>query len=890
MGFEKVHKIEEYLNQIELHEIKDVYRKIEQRYKALIQQAGLQNVKCFTGDNEDFLTELRRAIKRAVEINFIVSFLLESGVRLIIEDLIEAKKRGSKIRIVTGRYLNITQPSALYLIRQALGNYVDLRFYKFEEKSFHPKAYIFEYENDDGEVFIGSSNISEQALCGGIEWNYKIEKKTNYDDFLFFKNEFLNIFHNQSIEVTDKVLKEYSHKWKKPKIQLEKEIFTEVDGDISEHEEKDQNILSDSLKVAQEVAEYSVQSLIKSKENKGKVIQFYYPRGAQIEALYELKKSREEGFNKGLVVLATGVGKTFLAAFDSMEFQKVLFVAHKEEILNQAKKTFEKVRPNDSMGFFNAEIKDTNKDIIFASVQTLGKEEYLNESYFPPDYFDYIVIDEFHHAVAKSYSNIISYFKPKFLLGLTATPERLDNKDVFELCDYNVVYELRLKDAINKGFLVPFHYYGIYDETDFSNIPIINGKYKEDELERVLMIHKRADLILKNYLKFNKKRTLAFCSSRNHAEFMAEYFNQNGVKSCAVYSGEQGKNAVARGQAIEKLKKGEINVIFTVDMFNEGVDIPEIDMVMFLRPTESPTVFLQQLGRGLRKAKDKYYLTVLDFIGNYKKANLIPFLLSGKRYDIEKIKKTRFVYDEFDFPDDCIVDFDFRIIDIFRKQAEAVKRIEELIYEEYLRIKNFLGYRPMRQDFFKYVDNAIYDNMKRYSDPNINILKDYISFLYKNNELTESEKALYATVAHEFVRCIENTRMTKSYKMPLLLAFYNNGELKLVATPDDIYRSFKEFYSNPSNAVDLARHKSTQGYKEWTKEDWLDLSRKNPEEALLNDNEFSKFLKRDGEFLYLSKDLEPFIKNQDFIRHFKDVIDYRVKRYYKERIENGSDD
>jgi HKD family nuclease len=200
MGFEKVHKIEEYLNQIELHEIKDVYRKIEQRYKALIQQAGLQNVKCFTGDNEDFLTELRRAIKRAVEINFIVSFLLESGVRLIIEDLIEAKKRGSKIRIVTGRYLNITQPSALYLIRQALGNYVDLRFYKFEEKSFHPKAYIFEYENDDGEVFIGSSNISEQALCGGIEWNYKIEKKTNYDDFLFFKNEFLNIFHNQSID------------------------------------------------------------------------------------------------------------------------------------------------------------------------------------------------------------------------------------------------------------------------------------------------------------------------------------------------------------------------------------------------------------------------------------------------------------------------------------------------------------------------------------------------------------------------------------------------------------------------------------------------------------------------------------------------------------------
>ncbi|WDU82380.1 DEAD/DEAH box helicase family protein [Caloramator sp. Dgby_cultured_2] len=276
----------------------------------------------------------------------------------------------------------------------------------------------------------------------------------------------MNIYYNNTIKVDDEVLKEYSKRWKKPKV------------------------MTDEVETSK-------------KENN--VIDFYRPKGAQIEALYELKKCRMEGYDRGLVVAATGIGKTYLAAFDSKEFEKVLFVAHREEILKQAEETFKNVRPYDSMGFFNADIKDTDKDIIFASVQTLGKEEYLNEDCFSKDYFDYIVIDEFHHAVTERYMNIINYFKPKFLLGLTATPERLDNKDVFELCDYNVVYELRLKDAINRGYLVPFHYYGIYDEVDYSNLPIINGKYKEEELEKVLMINKRADLILRNYLKFNKK-------------------------------------------------------------------------------------------------------------------------------------------------------------------------------------------------------------------------------------------------------------------------------------------------------------------------------------------------------------------------------------------------
>ncbi|WP_243404948.1 DEAD/DEAH box helicase family protein [Thermobrachium celere] len=590
---------------------------------------------------------------------------MESGVRLILDELIAAKNRGAKIRIITGRYLNITQPSAIYLLKDRLGNYADIRFYKEENISFHPKAYIFDYD-DGGDIFIGSSNILESALLSGVEWNYRIEKTINYDDFEEFKREFFRLYHNNTVKVDDEVLKEYSLKWKKPKFDFDKL-------------REDKNVIS-----------------------------IFQPRGAQIEALYELRKSRIEGFNKGLVVAATGIGKTYLAAFDSREFKKVLFVAHREEILKQAAISFKNVRPKDKIGFFNANNKDLDCDIIFASVQTLGKEEYLNEAYFTKDYFDYIIIDEFHHAVSTRYMNIINYFKPKFLLGLTATPERLDNKDIFELCDYNVVYEIRLRDAINKGYLVPFHYYGIYDETDFTKVTVINGKYNEKELEEVLMINKRADLILKNYLKFEKERTIAFCSSKRHAEFMAEYFNKNNIQSCAVYSGEQGKYSLDRDIAIQKFKDGEIKVIFVVDMFNEGIDIPDIDMVMFLRPTESSTVFLQQLGRGLRKSKNKNYLTVLDFIGNYKRANLVPFLLSGIEYDIEKIRKSKYVIKEEDFPDGCVVDFDFRIIDIFKKQSNELLKIEEIIYNEYIRIKEFLGYKPLRYEFYKYVDEAIY--------------------------------------------------------------------------------------------------------------------------------------------------------------------------------------
>ncbi|MGH4050187.1 MAG: DEAD/DEAH box helicase family protein [Clostridium sp.] len=798
---------------------------------------------CSTGDNDYLLPKLKASLKRAKTIDIIVGFLMESGVKLIINDLVQVAGSGVRIRILTGNYLNITQPQALYLVKDALGDKVDLRFYNIANKSFHPKSYIFEYE-EDGDVFIGSSNMSNSALTSGIEWNYRLNKNKNLEDFTHFKGVFEDLFLNHSIIIDDDEMRRYSSVWKRPK------LFS------------------------------AIEAIEDNKEELRTVIPLYEPRGAQIEALYELKKCREDGLDKGLVVAATGIGKTYLAAFDSLNFHKILFVAHREEILNQAEVSFKNIRPNIKTGFFSGGNKDRNKDVLFATVQTIGQKQYLCDEYFKKDEFDYIIIDEFHHAAAGNYRNILDYFTPKFLLGLTATPERMDNKDVFALCDYNIVYEVRLKGAIDKGWLVPFRYYGVFDETDYTKISFRNGRYDETELENALMLNKRSDLILRHYKKYNSRKALGFCTSRRHAVYMSKYFNENGIKACAVMSGGQSEFSMDRREAVDKLKKGELNIIFSVDMFNEGLDIPEIDMILLLRPTESPTIFLQQLGRGLRKYKDKKYLNVLDFIGNYKKAHFIPFFLSGDLKDITGKSRQGKLPREEDYPDDCIVDFDFQVIDIFKKMIEEQKNIFDLVVDDFNRIKEDLQTRPSRIQMYTYMDDNLYDVIR--SRGELNIFNDYLGFLNKINELLEEEKLLLNTAAYGFLNNIEKTSMTKTYKMPLLLAFYNNGNIKTKIDEEKIFLSFREFYAKPSNAVDLLRHNSTVKYKGFNKKQYLKIA-ENPIKAFLNSAK--DFFYGDKTGFCLNDNLEEFTEHPEFKAHFKDIIDYRTRRFYKERLE-----
>lgn len=794
-----------------------------------------------TGDKDHLYPKLKQSFKTATTIDIIVSFLMESGVKLLLQDLKEALNRGVKIRILTGNYLKITQPQALYLLKSELKDQVDLRFYNNPNKSFHPKAYMF-HNPIDSEIYIGSSNISRGALTSSIEWNYRFLKSTAPNDFKVFYDTFEDLFNNHSLIITDEVLKDYSKQWTRPNVYK----------DIEKEEIKEENIIN-----------------------------IFEPRGAQIEALYSLEKSREEGFDKGLVVAATGIGKTYLAAFDSAKYNRVLFVAHREEIIKQAAQSFKNVRNSDDIGFFYGNQKDTKNSFIFTLVQTLGKEEYLNEEYFSKDYFDYIIVDEFHHAVSNNYKKIINYFTPKFLLGLTATPERLDSKDVFALCDYNMVYEVRLKDAINKGWLVPFRYYGIYDETvNYEDIDYKNGKYDDKQLEEALMLNKRGELILNHYLKYNSKRAMGFCTSRHHAEYMAKIFNENNIPSAAVYSGEKGEYSEERNIALSKLTSGDLKVIFSVDMFNEGLDVPAIDMVMFLRPTQSPTIFLQQLGRGLRKSKDKEYLNVLDFIGNYKKANLVPFLLSGKEYSASECKKNK--QGDYEFPEECIVDFDFRIIDIFKNQAEREMKIKDKIKEQFEIVSDMLGYRPTRIEFFTYMDDEVYQNIKSKSKA-MNPFSNYLEYIKENDKLTDEEEVLYNSRGREFINMIETTSMSKTYKMPVLLAFYNDGDIKMEISEDDIYKSFYDFYRKGSNKVDMLKDKGTSDFMNWDKKKYISLAKNNPIKFLIKTHgDF--FKSKDGCLISLQDDIRDIISNKAFKKHMKDAIDLRVATYYKNRF------
>lgn len=468
-----------------------------------IEAVAFEPAKVLTGEKRSkyLLWQLELSMMHAKQIDIIVSFLRESGVKMLLPKLKMAQKRGVSIRILTGTYLGITQPSALYLLKSKLGDEMDLRFYADSNRSFHPKAYFFHGEQES-RMFVGSSNVSRSALTSGIEWNYCLSSLVDGQAFAQFYSSFEDLFYNKSVEITDTVLRSYAKNWVRPAVAK----------DFARYEKHNYGVKENPCKNEKENAKKN------ANENEGKPVcqqinqpQEYQPHGVQIEALYELDKSRKDGATKGIVHAATGIGKTYLAAFDSLSYEKVLFVAHREEILRQAAESFHNVRPNDSYGFFTGDKKAADVKLLFASVASLGKAEML-KSYFTPDSFDYVVMDECHHSTADQYRRILNYFQPKYLLGLTATPERMDGRSVYELYDFEVPYEITLKEAINRGVLVPFHYYGIMDETvDYSALKFVKGHYEEKELNAAyLQNEKRDQFIFRYFQKYHPKHALAF--------------------------------------------------------------------------------------------------------------------------------------------------------------------------------------------------------------------------------------------------------------------------------------------------------------------------------------------------------------------------------------------
>ncbi len=781
-----------------------------------------------TGINNKLQPYLEEAIQRAENIRLIVAFVMESGVKLLVPQLKLAADRGVPIQLLTGRYLSVTEPSAIYYLYDQLNSAIDIRFYNEAIRSFHPKSYILDYGNE-GEIFVGSSNISLSALTTGVEWNYRFYRSEHPDDYRHFSNTFDLLFNHHSELATADLLKEYALSYKKPK-------FVRV-------EEKTAPTLQ-----------------LPTPE----------PRGAQIEALYYLKQARLEGINKGIVVAATGVGKTHLAAFDAEPFERVLFIAHRDEIVRQAHDVFKTLRPASRLGFYMGEHKDEGADIYFSTVQTLSRQE--NLQVFSPDYFNYIIVDEFHHAAAESYRSVLEHFQPQFLLGLTATPFRMDNKDIFAICDDNVIYEISLKQAIERDLLTPFRYYAIYDSTDYDQVKSVNGRYVVEDLERELSHTDRADLILSNYHRLAGEKTLGFCVSIKHAEFMAQYFTDHGIKSAAVHSGKPGIDyTIDRHDAVEMLENGEIKAIFAVDIFNEGVDIPVVDTVMFLRPTESYVIFLQQLGRGLRKYQDKDYLTVIDFIGNYKRAHHVPLLLAGDNPWISQTPVARHP-EEYNFPEGCTVNFDLRIINLFKEMATH-DPLPIRMRDTYWRLKQSLGRRPTRVDIYEGSDIPIREYLK----------DGWLRFLQSMGELDSTEESWLGTGAEEFLKEIEQTRMTKAYKVPTIRTFLRNNTIVPRVELNEIAKEMQSFYRDyPLHQKDLS-NRSNQNWREWGIKEFARLARDNPVNFLSR----GRFFHYDeiNRMMYLEPDVESYLSPKLAV-HIDDILNYRRIDYFRKRFKD----
>ncbi|MGJ7922196.1 DEAD/DEAH box helicase [Neobacillus sp. LXY-4] len=546
-------------------------------------------------DKGNLLNELIRSIKECERFYFSVAFINFSGLQLLLDPIKEAQEKGIFGKIITSTYLNFTDAKALEKLKQFQN--VDLKvFITDREIGFHTKAYIFEYQ-DRYKVIIGSSNITQSALKSNIEWNVEVISK---QDASFIKD----------------VLKEYQKIWN---------MTVEADEDfIRQYQE-----FLESLKSSQ-VAQKVIY------EHKKYIV----PNRMQMRAMENLERLRSFGERKALVIAATGTGKTYMSAFDVKKYEpkKLLFIVHREEILKKAKETFETLLPNEGItfGLLTGNHKHKTAEYVFATIQTISKcyQEYEK------DEFDYLIIDEAHHATSPTYQTILDYFTPNFTLGMTATPERTDGRNVFDLFDNNVAIEVRLHEALEDELVIPFHYFGITDieGIDLSDVDIDDIA----EITKRLKVNERVDFIIEKMEFYGhdgeKRKALGFCASVEHAQYMTSEFNKRGYNSICL-TGED--SPTTRETFINKLEndQDELEFIFTVDIFNEGVDIPSVNTVLMLRPTNSPIVFIQQLGRGLRKFGGKSFLTVLDFIGNHNKTFLIALALNGSRYyDKESLK------------------------------------------------------------------------------------------------------------------------------------------------------------------------------------------------------------------------------------------------------------
>ena len=786
------------------------------------------------GGSDPFLPSLLEAINHATEIYIAIAFIRMTGVRLIQAALVDAINRNATVRILTGDYLGITDPYALryLLLLQEQGAQVKV-FESGGKHSFHMKAYLFTHSTkgtvNEGCAFIGSSNISQTALENGLEWNLKIERAEDEQRFQQVLDEYEALY-------DDPRCKPLTHQWIDSYLQRipsQQQASPAVEPGADETE---------PLPVANDI---------------------------QAEALDALSDTREQGYRRGLVVMATGLGKTWLAAFDSRQVntKRLLFVAHREEILNQAEETFVRICPDVKVGRYDGRARDLNVDMLFASIQSLGREYHLDK--FAKDYFDYIIVDEFHHAAARTYQRLLAYFTPRFLLGLTATPDRTDQSDILTLCDDNLVFSKDLFEGIRAKLLCPFHYQGIADVVDYQEISWRNGKFDPNELVNQLATHARARHNLKHWREHHQTRTLAFCVSKKHADFMAKYFNRNGVVAVSVHS----DSTVLRNEALAQLKEGSIQVVFSVDLFNEGVDLPSIDTVLMLRPTDSKIMFLQQLGRGLRNSPStgKERLVVLDFIGNHISFFRKPEALfrigvtnNSRKEFIKQIKEQTLA-----LPEGCFVNYDLGAID-FMEKLVGTKVDQQL--DIYHALRDSYGRRPVLSEF--YHAGGVVDTIRREHGQWLALVED-------EGDLGDEERLCFTQFKDFFIE-LETTNLNKSFKLVLLEALIElEGFDKPPTTMELSVKSFEVLQRRRGLLADLPeQYRQLKELPSTSESDWHRYWNGNPVNAWTGGNTSGGkafFGVVDGEFHFQSEIDEQFYNS--FVVLVQEIVSYRFLQY-----------
>lgn len=793
------------------------------------------------------VSHLNQLSKEAVDINWITAFAMKSGVRIVTPFLKEAADRGVPIKLLIGDYLFVTQPEALEMLLNELPS-AEIRLWKSGGASFHPKSYLFRGE-EISHLIVGSSNLSRSALTEGVEWN--LIAPTSVDEMVFDEatEQFLTHFYaNETIPLNKETLLEY--KMLHEKANLKRPISP---------------VWSEAEETGLMLGGPQPQEMI---ETGASYITELTPRPAQQEALDALDTVIEEEYNRAMAVLATGLGKTYLAAFFAKKFKRVLFVAHRQEILQQAKESFQKVHPNKKSAFYHATEKDTSADFLFASIYTLGSEYHLDQ--FERDAFDLIVVDEFHHAASPTYRRLLEHFNPQFLLGITATPDRMDNQDVYALCDGNVAISIHFLDAIERNWLAPFRYFGVYDNTDYSKIRWLGNRYDEEELLQAQLREDYAEAVFEAWQKHKQTRTIVFCSTIRQTQFMDQFFRERGIRSMSLSGGTP---AEERKAARAQLDSRELEIIFTVDLFNEGVDIPKVDTLLFIRPTESLTVYTQQIGRGLRLADEKDHCVIIDFIGNYRNADLKLSVFNtvpqakGKAQGVEPL-----------VPANCDFKLELAVVNLLAELRKKRAPRKEALVLAYRELKRELGRRPTYLEF----------HLQGTADSKA-IKQEFGSWfglLAYAAELNADEIEVW-TKHQNWCLEVEKTGMNKSYKMVVLRYMLSKGVESWLEpiTPVEVAPYFHEFLTAKQYRLN-ADFNDVQGRKlrDYDEKKIADLIERMPMTKWSGSAKDGLVTFDEGLF---SLNLSPNIEHQRILFDWtKEIAEYRLHAYFERKAIN----